>query len=194
MSDGHRGLRAATILVAAVLSVPVTAAAQEIPSSFDRLRELVTVGDDVIVRDVHGRETRGSIREITASSLGLLVDGRRTDFTIDDLETVGRRDSRWNGTLLGGGIAAVLGALFDRSLVKEYGRDDISVGDSVGFIVGAAGVGAGIGFAIDAMIKGTRVLYSRSQTSTSGSASLLPIWGNGRRGVLVSVRLSKHDE
>jgi hypothetical protein len=176
----NRPLATTIIFLTVALSVPSTGGAQEMPSSLARLRDAVRPGDEVIVTDVHGRETRGKVREITATSLGLLVDGRRTDFTVNDVETVGRRDSRWNGTLLGGGIAAVLAALVDRSLVKEYGREDISVGDSVGFVVGAAAVGAGIGFAIDAMIKRTRVLYSRSDPPTSAKASLSPIRGNGR--------------
>lgn len=189
MTGDDMQVRTATILLIVTLCVPAVAGAQNTSTSFTRLRELVRVGDDVIVTDVHGRETRGSIREITASSLGLLVGDSRADFTLNELETVGRRDSRWNGTLWGAGIAGVLGALVDRSLVKEYGREDIGVGDSVVFIAGSAGVGAGIGFAIDAMIKGTRVLYSRPQMSAIGKATLSPVWGNGRKGVCVSVRL-----
>ena len=46
-----------------------------------------------------------------------------------------------------------MNARVERGLVKEYGREDIGVGESVEFIAGAAGVGAGIGFVVDAMIR-----------------------------------------
>lgn len=115
----------ATLLLVLAVGVPITGEAQEIASSLDDLRALVKVGDDVIVSDLQGRETQGRIVGISPSSLGLIVGGVRTDFAADALDTVSRRDSRWNGTL----------------------------------------------------IKGRRLIYSRSQVSTRGSVTLLPMMG-----------------
>jgi hypothetical protein len=147
----------------------------------------MSVGDNVIVADVMGREVRGTITDISASSLVLVVGKDRIEFLEGDVETVSRRDSRWNGTLWGLGAGAVLGALLDQRLVDEYGREDIQVGESVAFIVEASGIGAGVGFAVDPLITGRRVIYLRSP-STRGTASVSPMWGPSRRGILVSMR------
>jgi hypothetical protein len=73
-------------------------------------------------------------------------------------------------------------------LVEEYGRDDISLASSVSFVATGAAIGAGVGFGVDAMIKGRRVIYSRPRPSTGGNAMLLPLWRPHRKGVLVSLR------
>lgn len=141
----------------------------------------------MIVTDVQGRQVHGTIAELSASALALDVHGTRQGFLEADVERIGRRDSRWNGTLWGLGVAGVLGALLDRGLVDEYGREDISVGESAAFIAEAAAVAAGIGFAVDALIKGQRLIYSRSTSSTPSRAVVMPVWFGHRAGVFVSV-------
>ncbi len=183
--------RCAALLLTLAVGVPVTGQAQEVASSLDELRELVKVGDDVTVTGLQGRQTQGRIVAISSSSLGLIVGGVRTDFSEDDLDTVSRRDSRRNGTLWGLGVGGVLGAWLDLGLVKEYGREDIGIGQSVAFIVEAAGVGAGIGFALDALIKGRQLIYSRSQASMRKTVTIVPVWANRRKGVFVSLRLGQ---
>jgi hypothetical protein len=148
----------------------------------------VTVGDKVTVTDTMGREMQGTIAQLSSSSLALMVGRTQTEFSEADVETVSRRDSRWNGTLWGLGVGGALGAWVDRGLVKEYGREDIAVGESVEFIATAAGVGAGIGFVVDALIKGQRVIYSKSRTSASRNATVLALWVTRRRGIGVSLR------
>lgn len=185
MFDHHSLFRSAMLLLVLVFAAPNTVAAQRVASSLDQLRKLVKVGDDVIVTDVHHRQTRGRIAAMSSTSLGLVVDGTRIDVPESDLDTISTRDSRWNGTVWGLGVGAVLGAWLDRDLVRAYGREDISVGESALFIAQAAGGGAAIGFAVDAILDGRRVIYSRSRTSTS--ATVLPLWGHGRMGVVLSV-------
>ena len=146
----------------------------------------MTVGDKVTVTDVMGREMQGTIAELSSSSLALVVGATQTEIAEADVETISRRDSRWNGTLWGLGAGGVLGALLDRGLVEEYGRDDISAGSSASFIATAAGIGAGIGFAVDAMIKGRRVIYTRRRASTR-DVTVSPEWNTRRKGILVSL-------
>jgi hypothetical protein len=81
--------------------------------------------------------------------------------------------------LWGLGAGVVLGASLDRSLVNEYGRDDISRGASVAFIATAAGIGAGIGFVVDALIRGREVIYSKPRAT----ATVLPMLGTRRKGI-----------
>lgn len=182
----HTSLGCAVVAQLLVLGVSVTKG-QEVAGSFEQLRSRVSVGENVIVADVVGREVRGTIADLSVSSLVLVVGKDRMEFLEADVETMSRRDSRWNGTLWGLGAGAVLGALLDKGLVEEYGREDIEVGESVEFIAAAAAIGAGIGFAVDALIKGRRVVYSRPP-STRGKASVSPMWGPSRRGILVSLR------
>jgi hypothetical protein len=151
--------------------------------SFERLRSKVGVGDKVIVTDVRGHETRGRIADLSATSLALTVNEDRVELSEADIERVSRRDSRWSGTLWGAATGLVLGAGFERALAKEYGRDDVGTGTvAMPFTV----IGAGIGYAVDALIKGERVLYSRAHTPTSGT-TISAVLGGGRKGVAVSV-------
>jgi hypothetical protein len=178
----HKLLGGAAVLL--LLGVSITEA-QERAGSLEQLRSRVTAGDEVTVTDVMGRETHGRLLELSSSSLVLVANKTRTEFVEADVETVSRRDSRWNGTLWGLGAGGVLGVLLDRSLVDEYGRDDISAGSSVSFIATAAGIGAGIGFVVDAMLKGQRVIYSRPPTSITKHTTVLPMWGTRRRAIVV---------
>jgi hypothetical protein len=182
MFDSQMWLSCAAVPLLLVLDASMTEA-QDVASSFEQLRSLVRVGDSVTVTDVMGREMQGTIAELSSSSLALTAYGTRTDFSEGDLETVSQRDSRWNGTFWGLAVGAGLGALFEKSLVDEYGRDDIDYGSGV---VPFAAIGAGIGFAVDAMIKGRRVLYAKSRTSTR--ATVAPLWSAQRKEILVSLR------
>lgn len=173
---------AVSFLLLTVL-VPI-AEAQDVAGSLEQLRSLVKVGDRVTVTDVTGRETTGTIAEVSSSLLGIVAGGTRTDFFESDLDTVSKRDSRWNGTLWGLAVGAAVGASLEKSLADEYGRDDIGYGSVV---VPFAGLGSGIGFAADAMIKGRRVTYTRSRTSTR-SATVSPVWNTRRKGIFVSLQ------
>jgi hypothetical protein len=180
-----RFLGGAAVLL--LFGVSVTEA-QERAGSFEQLRSRVTAGDEVTVTDVMGRETRGRILELSSSSLVLVADKTRTVFVQADVETVSLTDSRLNGILWGLGVGGVLGVLLDKSLTDEYGRDDISVGSSVSFIATAAGIGAGIGFVVDAILKGQRTIYSRPPTSITKHTTVLPMWVPRRQALVVVVR------
>jgi hypothetical protein len=177
-------LRCETLLLLLAIHVPTAAEAQEVASSLDEVRQLVTVGDNVTVTDLQGRHREGSIAEISSSSLGLIVDGTRTDFPEGDLDTISRRDSRWNGTLWGLAVGAGLGVAFEKVVADEYGRDDIGTGS---VFLPFAGLGAGVGFVVDAMIKGRRIIYARRAGSTR-QATVAPVWNIQRKGVYVKMQ------
>ena len=171
MFDDHHRRCAAVVLILA-FGTPGRAVGQQVASSLDQLRELASVGDNVIVTDLAGQQTRGRISDISSLSLSLLAGGTRTTFAPADIDTITERDSRWNGTLWGLAAGAVLGLTIDHGLVKQYGRDDISGRDSAAFVVESAAVGAGIGFAIDAMIRGNRLIFShKTRREPAGVAS-----------------------
>lgn len=174
------------LMVATLVARPIVVRAQDVASSFEQVRELVKPGDNVVVVDLHGRSTRGTVVEITSSAIVLIAGATRVDIPEADLATIGRPDSRWTGALWGLGIGAALGVWIDRGLVKEYGREDIGAGESAAFIAQAAGIGAGIGFIVDALVKGQRLIYSSARASTG--ATFAPVWTRKRKGVLVSLR------
>jgi hypothetical protein len=160
-----------------------TAGAQGVAASFERLGSRVSVGDWVIVTDGAGRETAGTIVALSATGLTLTVNGTRTDFIESDIDQVSQRDSRWNGTLWGLAAGTIAGVFLEESVVDEYGRDDIDVGSVV---LPLAAMGSGIGFAVDALIKGRRVVYRRSPAS-SGRPALSLVWSRRQKGVFVSL-------
>ncbi len=178
-----------TILMLLVAPGVSRVQAQEPVHSFDQLGQRVALGQTVIVTDVQGHQAHGTVSELSALALALDVHGTRTAFLEADVARVGRRDSRWNGTLWGLGAAGLLGAWVDRGLVDEYGREDIGVGESAASIGGTAAMGAGIGFAVDALIRGERILYSRSVSSRRSRPVVIPVWLEHRAGIFVSVSL-----
>jgi hypothetical protein len=183
MFDSQRSVGWVAVIVLTITAVSTTEAQEDV-GSFQDLGSLISVGDRVAITDLTGRATEGSLIALSASGLALMVDGTRVEFAGTDVETVSRRDSRWSGTLWGLGIGGALGASFERALAGEYGRDDIGYGSA---LVPFAAIGAGIGFGVDALIKGERIIYSRSHTSPT-SVSVSPMWNPSRKGIRVSVR------
>ena len=173
------------MVTALLLTVGVQRAeAQGEAGSLEQLRSLVKVGDKVTVTDVAGREVEGTIAEVSSSSLVLVVDRTRTDFIESALGTVSKRDSRWNGTLWGLVVGAALGASLERAFVGEYGRDDVGYGSVA---VPFAALGSAVGFSIDALMKGQRIIYMRSAAS-SKTAKVSPVLDTRRKGIFVSLQ------
>jgi hypothetical protein len=179
------GLLGCALLTLLLLLAASIAHGQPAAQTFDQLRSRIAVGETVTVTDVKGRDTRGTLAELSSASLALMVGGTRTEFFEADVETVSKRDSRWNGTLWGLGVGGLIGVVLDRSFVDEYGREDISVGSSVAFVAFAAGIGAASGFGIDSLIKGRRLLYTRPRTSSS--VRVLPVWNPERMAIVASL-------
>jgi hypothetical protein len=166
-----------------LLGTATPAQAQGVASSFDQLGSRVGVGDWVIVTDAAGRETAGTIAALSAAGMTLTVNGVRTDFLERDIDQVSQRDSRWNGTLWGLAAGAAVGVALEKSLVDEYGRDEIGVGSAV---LPLAAIGSGIGFAVDALIKGRRLVYDRSP-ALPGRPALSLVWNRRQKGIRVTL-------
>ena len=96
----------------------------------------------------------------------------------------GRKDSLWNGTLVGAGLGAVLGALGGVALIECTECAGFNVPLTFGVL--GAGVGAGIGAGIDALHH-QRSPMSRVYRS-SRRVTVAPIVGRQLRAVVGSVR------
>lgn len=173
MSRSNAELRC-SILSLFLILLPRIAETQGVAGSFEELRAVVKPGDTVIITDNVGRDIQGQIAALSSSSLELLVTRIRTKFAETDVDTISRRDSRWNGTLWGLVVGATLGTLFEKGLGSEYGG---YYDGSFTVLFGA--VGSGVGFATDAMIRGRRLVYSNPARLTTGRAGVSVTSGKG---------------
>ena len=65
----------------------------------------------------------------------------------------------------------------------------VSAGHVLTETVLIAGIGTGIGMAVDALIKTDRVIYSRS--STAVTVGIAPFMASGRKGILLAFHITR---
>jgi hypothetical protein len=173
-------------LLLALLAGP--AEAQQLAGSFDQLQVLVKTGDTVRVTDSRGEEVRGSIADLSSSSLALKVGGSRRTFLEGDIASIHQRrnDSLANGAKWGFAVGAGLGVLGGITIASEYGSGGAAFIPILGMVYGAIGAGAGAG--IDAMHRSEQVIYGRR--GAPSKLTLHPILTADRKGVLASLRFN----
>jgi len=135
--------------------------AQQLAGSFDQLRVLVKAGDTVRVTDNRGQVVRGSIADLSSSSLALTVGGNRRTFLEREIASIHQRrnDSLANGAKWGFAVGAGLGLLAGITIASEY---DGSSGTAMIPILALAygGIGAGAGAGIDALHSSEQVIFA----------------------------------
>jgi len=136
--------------------------AQELTGSFDQLRVLVKTGDTIHVTDRTGRDIRGSVAGISASSIALTAGGSRHTFVESEIDNIRQRrsDPLSNGAKWGFAAGAGLGLLAGVALSSEY---EGSSGTAIIPILALAygGIGAGVGAGIDALHSSEQVIFAR---------------------------------
>ena len=169
----------AWITVAAfVILAPSLAPAQTVANSFEELRQVVKKGQTIVVTDASGQRTKGSVADVSPSSLVVLMPEART-FVEGTVTEIRAPDSLRNGALIGAGIGTGLATW-------DYLIDPSEPGNAAIFTV-AIGLGTAIGAAIDWLVnKGGKVVYA-SPRRTRG-LMLSPFLGKDRQGALVFVR------
>lgn len=186
------------VSVPILVMAPLNASAQVVATSFKELQILVKPGETIEVTDPSGRRTRGRLGQLSASSLELLVrktgpDGRETfpqaRLSEPDVQQIRleRRDSLWNGTLIGLAVSALPGAF-----LVAYGAQGAREGYSTGAeIVGSGivlfGVGAGIGALVDASIIERTMIYYHVPKQRSGGVDVSPFVSKSPAGIQVSM-------
>jgi hypothetical protein len=178
------GSRAASVsLILALLAT--TGEAQELAGSFDQLRVLIKSGDTVRVTDSTGQEVRGTISDVSSSSLAIVTEGRQRVFLDRDVAAIRQRrpDSLANGAKWGFVVGASLGALAGITLVGEYG-DEASAAIPI-FALLYGGLGTGVGAGLDAMTSSDQVIYARR--ASSSRLTLRTIVTPSRKGILASL-------
>ena len=165
------------VAVVAILA-PSLALAQTVASSFEELGQVLKKGQTVVVTDASGQQVRGKVRDLSPSSLTVLIPDART-FGEGAVAEVRRPNSWKTGALIGAGVGAGL-AIWDYSI-------DPSEPGNAAVTAFAIGLGTAIGGGIDALVgKGGKLLYRPRQRTLTLAISALA--RGDRHRVLVSDR------
>ena len=163
------------------------------PSDADAIRQRVREGQKVRITDDQGREWQGRIEALGPDNLVLWAkDRQRRDLPYAAILRIDRpHDTLANGALIGFLSGAVYGVA---ALVAEANADCepgafFDCGDPTGAayviippILGA--IGAGIGVAIDALVRRDATLFRRGESRVM----LAPSLGRDVRGLSLSIR------
>jgi hypothetical protein len=186
----HRDPKALTAAIAALLVTGLSGSARaQIPATaFEALPTVVRVGETVFVTGSNAREVKGTLVQLSPSSLTILRDGAPVTFPSSEVATLRWRehDSLANGAVIGFGVGAGF-ALFAVAASCHHTYYYESCGGealAAGLVYGAIGVGLGV--AIDAMTPGKKILvYSRPVGSASARLSVAPLVSPSRQGIVV---------
>jgi hypothetical protein len=159
----------------------------------DAIRQRVKEGQKVRITDDQGREWQGRIEAFAPDHLVLLTkDRQHRDVPYAAILRIDRpHDTLANGALIGFVSGAVYGLL--ALVAEENAACDPGAFFSCGDPTGAAyvvippvlgAIGAGIGVAIDALVRRDPTLFRRGDSRVR----LAPSLGRGVRGVSLSVR------
>jgi hypothetical protein len=179
------------LVVMGLLATAAATSAQDASTSFEALAGRIHVGQEIWVTDTTGREVRGRLERLSSEGLVLRIDGLET-FDAADVRRVRARarDSLKNGTLIGLGIGAGLGAAWCiGAIADDSGELDAGVECAEGFTV-FPGLGALIGLAVDAVTPGKlHVVYQASSLREASRASVMivPVVSAHAKGVVVSL-------
>ena len=170
-----------------VASMPASASAQVPVGSFAELQSVLKAGDEVRVTDTGGATTQGTVIDLSGRGLNLTVDGRSRTFAEATIRQLGkrRRDSPWNGVLIGAAIGTAAGAI---TKARNCGATDCGEGGLVdpGFYFIGAAAGAGVGALVDGAIKKFDVVFTAPPPGAA-SVSFAPLLSRQMIGVRVSV-------
>ena len=126
----------------------------------------------------------------------LLAEGRRRELQEHDVAAISQRrpDSLKNGALWGLGAGAASGFIISgvgsaAASIWEGPDARVPVGPVLAGTVLMAGMGTGIGMAVDALIKRDRVIYARS--SAPVTVGIAPFMASGRKGVLFAFHITR---
>jgi hypothetical protein len=150
----------------------------------DAIRQRVKKGQRVRITDDQGREWQGRIEALAADNLALLTKDRQArDVPYAAIVRIDRpRDTVANGAKIG----FVSGAAYGLFLVVANETDgwDLTAAQDVLLPAVYGGAGAGIGIAIDALVRRDPTLFRRGDSRVI----LAPSLGPGVRGLSLSMR------
>jgi hypothetical protein len=170
------------------------AAAQTAASSFadlrGRLRPDQTVYvETAVVVDEHAGGVKGQVLDLSGSTLRLLVNGQRREFSERDVLVVSERhNSAGKGAVIGLVVGVGLGLGFDRWLVNAIGGDRSFRSEDLLVTGLVAGLGAEIGALSGHSRQHQRVLFLTPDLKGTHTFTITPFVGSGRKGVSAAFR------
>jgi hypothetical protein len=183
---------AAIVLMCAAL-VPAAAAAQPrtSDSGFDAL---ATPGASIVVHEENGRKTSGRLLRLDAASLTIEVRGNEHTVEREHVARVYQQaDSLKNGLWIGLGLGAALGIVTGAAATdcgffvpqRCTGSDKAQIAAVLGGVLGAIGMGAGVG--IDALAPHRRLLFEAHPRGGHAAFTVAPKLGPTKAGVRATV-------
>lgn len=183
---------------ALVLMMSSLAAAQPVATSFPELKDLLKRGNTIYVTEAGGRRTKGTVGEVSPSTLELLVRKRAFDgseslvplarLTENDVTQilVERRDPPWRGLLIGLGAVGGPWAIICSTgcTYNEYGAENMI---RISALI-TTGIAAGIGALVDAAIVQRTMVYYKVSTSRPVAVEFSPLLAPSAAGVQASLR------
>jgi hypothetical protein len=172
-------------------------AAQTRVTSLEELRRELAIGDSITVVPAAGQPVAGRLIRLGSADLELRLAVKRTppesgprDVTIrlDAIQSLQRpRDSARTGAVLGAGVGAGAGgAMFIHALVVDRNEMDEWAPQYVGAAAVCTGIGALIGWALDAANSKPHITYDAS-SGRGTSVSVQPVLSGGR-GIALAIR------
>jgi hypothetical protein len=176
---GHAMLTLAAVLAAAVPATPARAQETLPDAQFARLARQVRTDDSVRITLTGGEVVKGHLAGLTPRQLTVLVDGQPRAVDTTRVERVQRtRMGVTLGAIIGAGTGIVAGAALASLLENEGGEYPVRAA------VALAGIGAGAGMGIDALLNLPRTVYT---SAPAANVTLAPIVGPGVKGGVVRI-------
>jgi hypothetical protein len=173
-----------------VTMLPVApAGAQEVATSFEELRRLVTPGETIYVTGARGTISKGRLAGLSAVSLQLQVDrdagAPPVSLSESDVNNivVHRSDPLWNGMLIGFASGAVPVALIGIGAGAPASAGEVAV-----VTAGYGVIGLLTGLLIDFLNKENVTIYVHRPRTESSRIRLSPIAGESAVGVRLSAK------
>jgi small nuclear ribonucleoprotein (snRNP)-like protein len=141
-------------VVGVSMSLSVTGCAgKRVATTFTDMAKHVPAGTTVYVTTTDGKEVKGALATVSASSMKVsLRDTSMRDFSDADVTRVRAKDRLWNGLLIGAAVGGFLTfAINDASCIEPYASPDcVKVSRGAGVAIGTA-LGAAVGTGFDAL-------------------------------------------
>lgn len=161
------------------------------PASAQEISEKVEAGDTIFITDRNGVQTEGRLLHLKPEGLTLLVGGQERLIPPGGVGRIEKRDSLWNGMLIGGAASAgLIGIVVGATCSSDCGGLVLPV---VAFY---GGIGAGIGALIDSAVHSYSTVDGPSLGSPNARrtpapvASLDDLWLRVREGDTIEVATS----
>jgi hypothetical protein len=169
-----------------VTMLPVAPArAQQVATTFDELRTLVTPGETIYVTDARGAVSKGRLAGLSAGSLQLQRDrdafAPPVNLSESDVNNIAvrRSDPLWNGMLIGFASGAVPVAVIGAGA-------SASAGEVAAVTAGYGAIGLLTGLLIDSLNKEKATVYVHGPAPRSTRLQVSLFGSTSRIGVQVS--------